>query len=100
MTFFCIADRDSSPGFKLAAIPTAEPATREECLAVLNTALATEGIGVIIITEKAASLVREEIDSRLAQQQSPLILEIPSRGGGLRRKTTGELLKEAIGISI
>jgi V/A-type H+-transporting ATPase subunit F len=100
MTFFCIADRESDLGFRLAGMETRSISTRSEALAALKVSLAVEGVGIIIITEKAASFIRQEIDNLLYRQQLPLILEVPSRGEIKRRKSAAEFLKEMVGLSI
>lgn len=100
MNFFCIADKDSSLGFKLSGIETQEAVTRQEALEGLRVAAATEGVGVIIITSKIYSLIKDEADEIGRKNQFPLILEIPSRGETRRGKSSGDLLKELIGISV
>jgi vacuolar-type H+-ATPase subunit F/Vma7 len=100
MIFFCIADKESSLGFKFAGIETREILSRTEALEALQVALATENVGIIIITEKAASYIRQEINELLYRQELPLILEVPSRGELKRRKSVSEFLKEIIGVSV
>ena len=100
MTFFCIADKDSSIGFKLAGVETREVLTKNEALQALSVALAMENVGIILVTEKIASFIREEIDKLIYQQELPLVLEIPSRGLRMKRRSVGEFLREAIGVSV
>ncbi|HTY45878.1 MAG TPA: V-type ATP synthase subunit F [Patescibacteria group bacterium] len=100
MTFFCIADKDSSLGFRLAGIETREALTRPEAEEALRLALATQDVGVILITTKVARFVKEQIEKRTYAQQMPLILEIPSRGETSKPYSAGDFLKRAIGIDI
>lgn len=100
MKFFCIADRESSLGFRLAGIDTREAVTKNDAAAALTTVSLLKDIGVLIITEKVSSLIREEINLFLQQNQFPLILELPSRGGFKKRKSVNEFLKETMGMSI
>jgi vacuolar-type H+-ATPase subunit F/Vma7 len=100
MNFFCIADKESSLGFRLSGIETREVSTRPETLEALKVALATADIGVILITEGVSSFIKDEVEELTYQKDLPLILELPSRGEGRRRKGIGEVLKKAIGISI
>jgi vacuolar-type H+-ATPase subunit F/Vma7 len=100
MTFFCIADKESSLGFRLAGIETREVATKPEAVEALRVARLTKDVGIILITEKAASFVREEIEERISKDPIPLVLEVPSRGEVSKRKSAGELLKELVGIGI
>lgn len=98
MTFFCIADKESSLGFKFSGIETREVITKLEAQDALRFALASEGIGIIVITEKAASLVREEVDEATFRQDLPLIVEIPSRGSARSTKSAAESLRHIIGV--
>ncbi len=100
MTFFCIADKDSSLGFRLAGIETREALTRPEAEEALRVALATQDVGVILITTKVTKFIKEEIEKRTYTQQMPLILEIPSRGEVSTRYSAGDFLKRAIGINL
>lgn len=100
MIFFCIADKDSSLGFRFSGIDTREVSTHSESLEALRVTLAMENVGVIIITEKAADFIRAEVDELIYQQNLPLILEIPSRGKTRRKKSIGEFLRQAIGVSV
>ncbi|MCK9614403.1 MAG: V-type ATP synthase subunit F [Candidatus Omnitrophica bacterium] len=100
MTFFCIADKESSLGFKFSGIETREISTKSEALEAFNVALALENVGIIIITEKAASFIRDKVNQFLYREELPLILEVPSRGPVKKRKSVSESLKEMIGISV
>lgn len=100
MQFFCIADRESGLGFKLAGVQTQEVSSKNETLEAFKVALATENVGIIIITEKAAELARPEVDRYSHEISLPLILEIPSSGQKKERKSSGNILKESIGIKI
>lgn len=100
MIFFCIADPDSSIGFKLSGVETREVSNRSEALEALSVALAIEDIGIVLVTEKAASLMRTEIDNLIYNKQLPLILELPSRGTTKKTTSAGEYLKRAIGVNV
>ena len=100
MKFFCIADRDSSLGFILAGIETRKVSTRPEALEALQVARATKDIGIILVTERAASLIEEEVRQHITDQPIPLVLQIPSRGEIPRAKSASELLKELVGIGM
>jgi vacuolar-type H+-ATPase subunit F/Vma7 len=100
MTFFCIADKDSALGFRFAGIETREIASRSEAREALKVAMAVEDVGVIIVTEKVSSYLREEVDELMYEHDLPLIMEVPSRGMKRSRRTATEFVKRAIGISI
>jgi len=98
MTFFCIADKASSMGFKLAGIETIEVATRSEALEALRVARADTNNGIILVTEKAGSFIEEEMQAHISQNPLPLVLEVPSRGHVGKRKSAAALLKDLVGI--
>jgi vacuolar-type H+-ATPase subunit F/Vma7 len=100
MTFFCIADKESSLGFKLSGIDTMEVSTKLEALEALRVARATKDVGVILITDKAAAYIKDEVKAHVTEKPIPLILEVPSRGQMPKRKSAAELLKELAGIGI
>ena len=100
MRFFCIADSASSLGFKLAGVETREVSVPSEALEALKVAVSSDGVGVILVTQKAASFIGPELDELLYSKSLPLVLEIPSNGMDARRRSVGEVLKKAIGISI
>lgn len=100
MKFFCIADKDSSLGFKFSGMETREVATKPQAHEALQVALSAEGIGIIVITEKAASLIREEVDEITFSQDLPLIIEIPSRGSTKTTKSVTDSLRHVIGVGI
>lgn len=100
MTFFCITDKESSIGFRLAGVDTREVSSRSDGLEALKVALATEEAGVLLVTEKAASFLRQELDNLMYKNQRPLILELPSRGGHAKRRSAGDYLKDIIGVSV
>jgi len=100
MNFFCIADKESSPGFKLMGLEVREASTKSEALEVLSVALATQDTGIIIIADKLSGFLREKIDEYIYEHETPLILEVPSRASSGHGKSISEFVKEAIGIKI
>ncbi len=100
MTFFCIADKDSSLGFKLAGVRTMEASTRLEALESLKVAMSQDDVGVILLTSRVANMLKEETEKAVYRQELPLLLEIPSRGEEGKKKGIGEFLKYAVGVSM
>ena len=100
MHFFCIADGPSSLGFKLAGVETREVSDRAGALEALKAAASSEGVGVILVTQKAASFMEKELDEMLYSKSLPLVLEIPSRNMESKTRSASEIMKKAIGISV
>lgn len=100
MTFFCISDEQSAWGFKLAGVETRTARTRSQALEALRVAQNMGTVGIVIITDTAAKLIRSELDAVMYNDTVPLILEVPSRGGSAAGIRVGEYLKKAIGITV
>lgn len=100
MNFLCIADKESSLGFKLAGLETREVSNKSEAKEAFKVVSSVEDLGVVLITEEVAEYIREEIEAFIYKQDLPLVLEIPSRSGAKSRKSLSDFLKEAVGISM
>jgi len=100
MTFFCIADKHSSLGFRLAGVETVEVATQAQAVEALQVARANKKAGIILVTEKAAAYLGAEIKAHIQKDPLPLVLEVPSRGSLKKHKSAAELLKELVGIGM
>jgi len=100
MRLFCVADSDSSLGFRLSGIETIEVRTEKEAAAALKVAFSAEGVGILVVTRKAADLIRGQISELIYTQELPLILEVPSLGDKSGGESADDLLKGAIGMSV
>ncbi|MCU0651187.1 MAG: V-type ATP synthase subunit F [Candidatus Omnitrophica bacterium] len=100
MTFFCIADKESGLGFRLAGIETMEVSGKPDALEALAVARADKDVGIILVTEKAASYLGDEVKAHIQEDPLPLVLEVPSRGLIRKHKSAAELLKELVGIGM
>ena len=101
MKFYCIGDDDAVWGFRLAGVEGRVVHGAFEAREALAVASATQEVGILIITEKAANLIRSEVDALIYGTGFPLVLEIPDAGGPLPgRKTINDLVREAVGIAI
>ena len=98
MNFFCIADKESGLGFRLAGISTREVDSRAEALDAFAAARGDKELGIILVTAKAADLMREEIALQINENPVPLVLEIPSKGEIRPRKSAAELLRQIAGV--
>ena len=101
MEFICIGDEDTVRGFRLAGITAIAVTTEDQAHAILEDAVASPDCGIIIITEKAAALIRQEVDAVRLERDRPLILEIPGpEGPTAGRKSLREFVQEAVGMRI
>lgn len=102
MNAYLISDNiDTKVGMRLAGIKGVIVHDRESTLIELNNAMQHKDIGIILITEKLASLVNEEIGKLKLNMDIPLIVVIPDRHGTTRnRDLITQYVKESIGLKI
>jgi len=77
-----------------------EVSSRPEALEALRVARAKPDTGVILVTEKAASFLGDEIKTYIQKDPIPLVLEVPSHGSTAKHKSAADLLKELVGIGM
>lgn len=102
MKLYLISDNmDTTVGMRLAGINGVIVHEREEVLNELNNIRQNKEIGIILITEKLAALVKDEINKLKLNMNIPLIVEIPDRHGTTREKDSlTRYVKESIGLKI
>jgi V/A-type H+-transporting ATPase subunit F len=101
MEYFVIGDDDVVLGFDLVGVRGSVVATPEEAGAALNEALENKEIGIILITERAAELIRPLVDRYILEKEFPLLLEIPDRHGPIEGKPNlREMMNQSMGVSL
>ena len=106
MEIALIGDRHAAYGFKLAGVKQTFLIDELKTRDVRETlrSLFNGDIGIILITEKAATEIRSALDevSRFRKGIMPIILEIPDSGGPLVGKTDPMrgLIKRTVGFEI
>jgi V/A-type H+/Na+-transporting ATPase subunit F len=99
--FFVIGDRETVTGFRLVGVDGHIATERDEVLSVLSEVVAKKEAGVVLITERVASKIRDEVEKRLYGFGFPLMLEIPDASGpDPGRLKVEDVVRRAIGISI
>ncbi len=102
MKMYLISDNiDTLIGMRLAGVPGAVAHTPEEVNAEIKKAVEDKELGILMLTEKAGALVKEELDNLKLTIHTPLIIEIPDRHGS--RDIAGSinrLVQESIGLKI
>jgi V/A-type H+-transporting ATPase subunit F len=99
--FYCIGDEDTVAGFRLAGIAGQAATTRQETQAAVEHVAARPDCGVVIITEKLADGIRQQIEAIRLERERPLLIEIPGPEGPLPgRKSLREFVQEAVGMRI
>jgi V/A-type H+-transporting ATPase subunit F len=101
MKFYCIADEDTARGFQLAGVEARVATTAEQARAAIDAAVTRPDFGVVIITEKVAAWIMQQVEMIRLTRDRPLIVEIPGPEGPLSgRKSLREFVQEAVGISV
>jgi V/A-type H+-transporting ATPase subunit F len=99
--YHIIGDEDTVLGFSLAGVSGTIVRNPEQAHSSFNECLGNKEIAIIIMTERAAEMIREEVDHYVFDVDFPLIVEIPDREGPLPdRPTLREMVNQAIGINL
>ncbi|MDI6917256.1 MAG: V-type ATP synthase subunit F [Thermoplasmatales archaeon] len=96
-----IGDRDTVIGFALSGVKNGRVAeNKEEAKDALKEFMETPNIGIVIITEKVAELIRKELDNWKNQKTLyPVIVEIPDKKGVMEREDRIEkIIRRAVGV--
>lgn len=102
MKIFLISDNiDTLVGMRLAGVKGIVVHTKDEVNNEIDEVLAKKEVGILLITEKLASLVPERISTMKLDKGLPLVVEIPDRHGMKKEKEfLTRHIKESIGIKI
>jgi len=101
MRYFIIGDEDAVLGFGLVGVHGLAASTPEEAQRAFDLALQDREVGILIITERAAELIRPKVDRYMFTQSFPLIVEVPDRLGPVAgRAGIREMVNQAIGIKL
>jgi len=101
MQFYVIGDESTVMGFRLVGVEGEVVETAEEAREELKKMVAAPDAGIIIITEKIAAQLHEEMEHHIFERSFPLIIEIPDRTGPIPgRVSIRQLVRAAVGINV
>lgn len=101
MQYHIIGDEDTVLGFSLAGVTGTIVRQAEQAHAAFRETLGNKEIAIIIMTEKTAGMIREEVDNYIFNADFPLIVEIPDREGPLPdRPSLRDTVNHAIGLNL
>jgi len=101
MRYFIIGDEDAVLGFGLVGVEGKVVQSTTQAQEAFDAILDQTDIGIIIITERVADLIRPRVDRFIFTRSFPLIVEIPDRKGPLSGKPgIREMVNQAIGIKL
>jgi V/A-type H+-transporting ATPase subunit F len=101
MKYSIIGDDDTVLGFEMVGVSGRTVRDPQEAHRAFLAVLEEREVGIIIITERVADMIRPLVDKYLFTESFPLIVEIPDRKGrepdrpGIR-----DLVNMAIGIRL
>lgn len=100
MKMYLISDNvDTQKGMRLSGVGGCVVHTKTEIMAKLDEVLADKDIGIVLITEKLAKIVNEQIRDIKLTRSIPLVVEIPDRHGSRDiADSINRHVKEAIGL--
>lgn len=102
MRAYLVSDNhDTLVGMRLAGVDGVVVHGREATAAAVEEVLDKKDIAVLVITEKAAALIPEIVQSQREHGDLPILVEIPDRHGS-RRGTDflTKYVREAIGVKM
>lgn len=102
MKAFVVSDNhDTLVGMRLAGIQGRLVHTNDEAFAAIQDVLKEKDIAILAITEKAASLIPDTMQSLRERGDLPLVVEIPDRFGTNRGPDfLTRYVQEAIGVKM
>ena len=101
MRYHIIGDDDAVLGFGMVGVPGRAVASAEQAEDAFKAALADGEVGIVIMTERIADLIRPLVDRFVFAGRFPLIVEIPDRGGPMEgRLGIRETVNAAIGVKL
>jgi len=103
MKISVVGDLTTITGFRLAGVKdTYEIDEPGRAVSTLKELLKDENIGLIIISEKIADEIREDIEMLTEGRFTPIVVEIPDKRGPIEKKVDPikELVKKAVGVEI
>ena len=101
MKLHVIGDPDAVLGFTLIGLTGQVATTAQEVEEALELASHNPEIGVIFVTERAASLVKEAMDHYRVSKDGPIVVEIPGPEGPLAdRPALRDVITRATGVRV
>ncbi len=101
MKYYVIGDEDTVLGFGMVGVSGRAVSDVRAAEAAFDAATADPEIGILVVTERAAELIRPRVDRYLFSDDFPLIVEIPDRRGRMAgRPGIRETVNTAIGIKL
>jgi V/A-type H+-transporting ATPase subunit F len=95
-----IGDEFTCLGFTLSGVSAVSVESEDSVAEEFDKALGDDDVGIILVTENEADMIRDRINKQKTEGEMPLVVEIPSRSGWKERGKTLELIKKVLSINI
>jgi V/A-type H+-transporting ATPase subunit F len=99
MKIVAVGDKDTTIAFKLVGIESKE-VNEGNIRESFKSTCSDSSIGILIITQRLAERIRNEIDLWKYHHNLPIIVEIPDKKGRLAIDPLARLIKKTIGIEL
>ncbi len=101
MKYFIIGDEDAVLGFGMVGVKGRIVTNQTQAGEAFKEALDDSDVGIVIITERIAAMIRPQVDQYIFNEKFPLIVEIIDRQGPLAgRPSLRQTVNNAIGIKL
>ena len=101
MKVLVIGHPEAILGFSLVGVRGQAAATAEEANQALDSALAAEGVGIVLVTQDVSKLIEARMDQLKLHSTVPLVVEIPGpQGVSADQPTLSDVVLRAIGVKI
>lgn len=95
-----IGDEFTCLGFALSGVSAVTVESEDSITEEFEKALSDDDVGIILVTENEANLIRDKINRQKTEGEMPLVVEIPSRSGWKERGKALELIKRVLSINL
>lgn len=102
MKMYLVSDnRDTLVGMRLAGVKGCIVENKKEAANTIDSLLKDKEIGIIILTEKIADLIRDKVNFLKQKVPYPLVVEIPDRHGSVKDSDyMAGYIRDSIGIKV
>jgi V/A-type H+-transporting ATPase subunit F len=101
MSYFVIGDEDTVLGLRYAGVQGAIVDEPEKAREIFKRVCASKRYNLILLTERIAETIREDVNRVRFDVQEPLVVEIPGpEGPSPERPDLLKLIQEAVGIRL
>lgn len=101
MKYSVIGDEDTVLGFGMVGVSGKVVTDADQAMRAFEAIIGDHETSIVIITERAADLIRSTVDRYVFAADFPLIVEIPDRRGKIPgRPDVKEQVNAAIGIKV